>query len=92
MPDISSDGLVREAMCTPLKAGNTADSIILILYKQHCDLTGYLKGCPIDKLDRVIAYELPQLLTKYLVSNSMKCILTDSLNVTLLNFSLNGLC
>ena len=32
------------------------------------DLCGYVKGCPIDKLDRVIAYDLPQLLKKYQVS------------------------
>ncbi|XP_022661722.1 sarcalumenin-like isoform X4 [Varroa destructor] len=35
------------------------------------ELCGYLKGCPIDKLDRVIAYELPQLLTKYLEKSSI---------------------
>ncbi|XP_028968319.1 sarcalumenin [Galendromus occidentalis] len=35
------------------------------------DLCGYVKGCPIDKLDRVIAYNLPQLLKKYQEKSSV---------------------
>ncbi|OQR76797.1 sarcalumenin-like [Tropilaelaps mercedesae] len=35
------------------------------------DLCGFVKGCPIDKLDRLIAYDLPQLLSKYLEKSSI---------------------